>query len=608
MRDALVSSGSHLPTVDREQQRVAQVVTHFCVATLLLMTTSIALARLVPSLLLRSDAMIMAGAPPFLIPLLLLRLGRVQAAGVLAWGLAWFIVTALSLTNGGLSAPAAVHYLMLMLTTALISQGRTLWLAFAIATLSIVGMGALGAVGWLPAPAAPPGHAARAVAMTLALLWLALMLRTTLSQLRDALRRAEAEIERRHRTELELREADAKLRALNEQLEARVAERTAELSAAKEAALSASHAKSDFLATMSHELRTPIAGIIGLAELLARCELPPDARSMLEPLTSSSRTLLSLIGDVLDYSKIEAGRLDIERIVMAVRPVIQDVLLLLRPKAEEQGLRLELNIDPSVPQHVRCDPTRVQQIVLNLVSNAIKFTPSGRVTVQLGYRDGVLSIAVRDTGIGISPDAQAGLFQPFSQADRSTTRKYGGSGLGLVITRRLANLLGGDVSVVSEAGVGSTFTCTVQAESAEPPKSSTQPSEAMAPPLRVLLAEDNDINAFILSKLLAHLGHTCERVRDGREAVEQAGQRTFDAIIMDMQMPILDGGEATRQIRQLPGPPGKVPIIGLSADAISDHNQEYMACGLNLYLTKPCTLEQLQRALAQVSSATATAA
>ena len=608
MRDALVSSGSHLPAVDREQQRVAQVVTHFCVATLLLMATAIALARLFPSLHLRGDAMLMAGAPPFLLPLLLLRLGQVRAAGVLAWSLAWFIVTALSLTNGGLSAPAAVHYLMLMLTTALISQGRTLWLAFSVATLSIVGLGALGAVGWLPPPAAPAGHAARGIAMTMALLWLALMLRTTLGQLRDALRRAEAEIERRRRTEFELREADAKLRALNEQLEARVAERTAELSAAKEAALSASHAKSDFLATMSHELRTPIAGIIGLAELLARCELPPEARSMLEPLTSSSKTLLSLIGDVLDYSKIEAGRLDIERIVMAVRPVIQDVLLLLRPKAEEQGLRLELNIDPSVPPHVRCDPTRVQQIVLNLVSNAIKFTPSGRVSVQLGYRDGMLSIAVRDTGIGISPDAQAGLFQPFSQADRSTTRKYGGSGLGLVITRRLAHLLGGDVSVVSEAGVGSTFTCTVQAESAEPPKSSTQPSEATAPPLRVLLAEDNDINAFILSKLLAHLGHTCERVRDGREAVKLARQRTFDAIIMDMQMPILDGGEATRQIRQLPGPPGKVPIIGLSADAISDHNQDYMACGLNLYLTKPCTLEQLQRALVQVSSATATAA
>jgi signal transduction histidine kinase len=418
-------------------------------------------------------------------------------------------------------------------------------------------------------------------------------------QLRRALIETETENHARKLTEAELRKTEAELRALNEKLEARVGERTAELVAAKEAALSASQQKSTFLATMSHELRTPVAGIVGLVELLGRCELPPEARSMLEPLLSSSKTLLSLIGDVLDYSKIEAGKLEVERIPVRVRATLRDVILLLRPKADAQSLKLELVVEDAVPNFILCDPTRLQQIVLNLAGNAIKFTPSGSVHVRASYRDDTLTLAVKDTGIGISHEAQARLFSAFVQAEPSTSRKYSGSGLGLMITKRLAQLLGGDVTVQSELGVGSTFTCTLKAPVAARPRTEPESLPDRLRPLRILLAEDNDINAFILMKLLSHLGHSCDRVSDGEQAVARASQKSYDAILMDMHMPVLDGIEATRKIRALPDSRAQVPIIGLSADAITDHEAEYKAAGLSDYLVKPCTLAQLQHALAQ---------
>lgn len=597
MRSALDASGSHPAAPERDTPRVAQVVTHFCITTLSLGGSYVLLSWIMPSLGLRRDLLTLFAILSYAIPLLLLRLGRTTLASYLVWILTWLVVTSMAFTNGGLAAPVVVHYLLLMLTTALLSQGRTLWLAFEVGLLGIVGLGLLGQRGLLPPPVSSTSHIPRMISMLLAMAWLAVMLRTTLSQLRHALVRAEKENVTRRETEAELRKTEAELRALNERLETRVAERTTDLSEAKEAALAASHAKSTFLATMSHELRTPVAGIVGLIELLGRCELPADARSMLGPLLSSSKTLLALIGDVLDYSKIEAGRLEIERIVMNPRSVLDEVLLLLRPNAEQHGLKLDLVVEDAVPSYILCDPTRLQQIVLNLVGNAIKFTPSGSVRVQLGHRDDVLTLSVKDTGIGIAREVQAQLFHPFVQADPSTTRKYGGSGLGLLITRRLALLLDGDVTVESELGVGSTFTCTVHAKAAARPKHEPESPPGPQRPLCILLAEDNDINAFIVTTLLAHLGHTCDRVSDGGQAVEHAKQRRYDAILMDMHMPMLDGPEATQQIRALPGAQGRVPIIGLSADALSEHEAEYVAAGLTAYLTKPCTVAQLQQVL-----------
>ena len=600
MRSALVSSGSHLAADDRETRRVAQVVTHFCVATLILGTSYILLAWSVPALHLRGDPIILLSSLPYLVPLLLLRLRQTKLSGYVAWLFTWLTITAMAYTNGGLLAPVVAHYLMLMLTTALLSQGRTLWLAFAVGFISILGLGLLGESGLLPKPVAPPSHVARMVSLLMALVWLTVMLRTTLLQLGQALARAEREIEARRKSEAELRKTESDLRALNEQLEARVSDRTAELLSAKEAAQAASLAKSTFLATMSHELRTPVAGVAGLVELLGTCELPEAARAMMGPLVSSSKTLLSLIGDVLDYSKIEAGRLDIERIAMSPRAVLHDVMLLFYPKAKQQGLKLELFIDDSVPLYVSSDPTRIQQIVLNLVGNAIKFTPQGSVTVRLSHGDDLLRLSVTDTGIGIAQDSQEQLFQPFVQGDRSMTRRYGGSGLGLVITRQLATLLGGEIYVESQLGVGSTFTCTLRAPAADAPAAPSEYSPTNQPPLRILLAEDNDINAFIVGKLLSQLGHSCDRVRDGSQAVEYAALRPYDAIIMDMHMPVLDGPGATQRIRRMTGQTKYVPIIGLSADAIAEHEATYRSMGLSAYLTKPCTLAQLQQVLADV--------
>ncbi len=586
----------------------AQVVQRFSWAALCMMVVYLGAAYAVPSLALPRDWLIWLCVPLAGTPLLLLHLGWKRVAATWTWLVSWSIVSLLCLTSGGLQAPGVPLYMTLMLTSALLSQGRALWLAFAASLVSVLLLASLGFLGLLPTPMRPTHDLGRLVALVMGLIWLALMLRTSLAQLRAARRGAEAELERRRQSEAELRAAHAELQALNERLEARVAERTAELVTAKEAALSASKAKSEFLATMSHELRTPVAGVVGLVELLGRCELPRDARDMLGPLLSSGKTLLSLIGDVLDYSKIEAGRLEIERIPMRVRAVLRDVISLLRPKAEAQGLKLDLTIDDAVPSYVLCDPTRLQQIVLNLVGNALKFTPSGSVQLRVSYRADRLTLAVRDTGIGISKEAQAQLFHSFVQADQSTTRKYGGSGLGLMITRQLANLMGGDVSVESELGVGSTFTCTVQAPQATRPRAEAESLPDLRRPLRILLAEDNDINAFILGKLLGHLGHSCERVNDGRQAVDRASEGRYDAILMDMHMPVLDGLDATRQIRALSGPRRDVPIIGLSADAIVEHEATYKASGLSAYLVKPCTLAQLQQTLVSVTASAAGAA
>lgn len=606
MENVGVSSGSHQAAIDREERRVAQLLYGMSIVPAALGSIYLLLAWLVPSWKLRLDWLLVGAILAHALPILFLKRGYVRVAKWLVLTLSWGAILALCITNGGLLAPAMPLHLLTCVAVALLTSGWQFVLGVAIAILSVLVLGYLGHTGALPTLSSSIGHIPRAASLLIALGWLMLMLRLALLQLRQALFRAEEENIARKQTEATLRQAEAELRALNEKLEARVGERTAELLAAKEAALSASHEKSTFLATMSHELRTPVAGIVGLVELLGRCELPNEARSMIEPLLSSSKTLLSLIGDVLDYSKIEAGKLEIERIPMRVRAILRDVILLLRPKAEAQGLKLELVIEDAVPNFILCDPTRLQQIVLNLAGNALKFTPSGSVRVRVWYRDEVLSLSVQDTGIGISQEAQAQLFSAFVQADPSTSRKYSGSGLGLMITKRLAQRMGGDVTVESELGVGSTFTCTIKAPAAARPRTEPESLPDRQRPLRILLAEDNDINAFILTKLLLHLGHTCDRVTDGKQAIEQATQKTYEAIFMDMHMPVLDGIEATRQIRALPGPQAQLPIIGLSADAIAEHEAEYMAAGLTAYLTKPCTLAQLKQVLAQKTAKVAT--
>lgn len=592
---------------DRNKTRVSQATNLFVLMFLVSGICYVIVGVSLPHLQLRADKYVVFALLSFSIPLLFLRLGYVRAASVLSLVLFWLAATVLTYTNGGVSAPASSFYFVLVLVAGLMNRGRGVAGMTVTCVLTLFGLVYLGAHGHLPQPVIRSHDLGRALTIGMFLSWMAVMVRATLSELDGALVSSEHEIESRTRTESDLRrsgeelqKAHADLRALNAELENRVQVRTRELSVAKEAALSASRAKSEFLAMMSHELRTPIAGIVGLAELLSHSELDKDQRSVLETLTSSTRTLLALLSDVLDYSKIEAGRLELEIIEFDLIARTNDVISLLRPQAEHKGLSLTVTIASDVPRYILGDPTRIQQVLFNLVGNAVKFTNSGEVVVTISREGERLVFAVRDTGIGMTDDVIQRVFKPFSQADTSTTRRYGGTGLGLSISSRLVELLGGTLTVQSTPGVGSIFSFFVRAPSAQTPTAEKPMVQPTLRPLHLLVAEDNQVNALVLTRLLQRLGHRCDCVTDGLQAVTSAAETAYDAIFMDMQMPVLDGPAATSKIRQLPGRAGKVPIIGLTADAVAQHRSGYVESGLSALLTKPSTQEQLQQVLGKV--------
>lgn len=362
----------------------------------------------------------------------------------------------------------------------------------------------------------------------------------------------------------------------------------------------ASDAKSDFLAVISHEIRTPMNAVISAANLLRRTRLDEAQREHVAMLTDAGDVLMGLLNDVLDFSKIEAGKMELESAAMNVRDRLTALCRLWEPRADAAGVRLTMDIDASVPAFVRTDPLRFQQILFNLMSNAVKFTSTGEIRVRAGWDGAHLSVAVVDTGCGIPAERLPHMFNSFEQADAGTTRRYGGTGLGLSISRKLAEIMGGTLSVESREGEGSTFTLSLPVEVAAEDAAASRPSGEDTGALEgrvILAADDHEVNRRILALLLEPHGCRLTLVANGAEAVEAARLERFDAVLMDMQMPVMDGLEAARRLRR-EGLNAATPIIALTANALDTHKAAWDAVGVHAFLTKPIDPELLAATLA----------
>jgi signal transduction histidine kinase/ActR/RegA family two-component response regulator len=378
-----------------------------------------------------------------------------------------------------------------------------------------------------------------------------------------------------------------------------------QLRTAKLAAERANAAKSEFLANMSHEIRTPMNGVIGMTDLALDNAQDPTQREYLRIAKSSAQSLLVILNDVLDFSKIEAGKLNIETVAFPVANTVEEALMALRERATQKGLSLECNLQPGLPLEVNGDPVRLRQILTNLCDNAIKFTSQGGVyvSVQSSQQDDghVLHFSVRDTGIGIAPDKQKSVFEAFTQADTSTTRHFGGTGLGLTICVRLVDLMGGALWLDSVEGMGSTFHFTLPAKTAKPPASQPCQSTRQASPatrtLQVLLVEDHPINQKLATTLLTKWGHHVRLAQNGREAVDMFATQPWDIVLMDMQMPVMGGLEATRLIRASEPPGQHTPIVAMTANVMESDREATKLAGMDGHFAKPFTAASLKETL-----------
>lgn len=422
-----------------------------------------------------------------------------------------------------------------------------------------------------------------------------------------------------------LRQAEASMKDYSFRLEREVEDRTREISEknealqrgnralvrAKEDAVRRARARASFLASMSHEIRTPLNGLLGMLGLALESEADEHQKERLNIALAAGQSLLGLLNDILDISKVEAGKLSLERIPFSLRDLARECATLHAQQAHRKGIEVISDVARDLPDYFLGDPTRTRQILNNLLSNAIKFTDEGTVTLHIGFLEGDVRIEVVDTGIGMSKQGMHRIFSPFSQADSGTTRLYGGTGLGLTLCRQLVERMHGRISVESEEDVGTHFTVTLPLPVYQP--SVNEPDEGPATPSRagqsaqpedlprklsILLVEDNDVNQMVATGILKRLGHSVVTAVNGAEALEflKSGQHPVDIVLMDCQMPVMDGYQATRQIRQNPAL-RELPVVAVTANVMQGDREECLASGMNDYVTKPYSRKELQKIL-----------
>ena len=530
------------------------------------------------------DVSTLIGGLAVLLPLGALGLGErghVRVAGAVLVSTVFVLLTAITAYYGNRYAGTSTLYLLSAMVAGFLIGPRAAVVVSGLAVCTLLGLAGAEFAGALTPRDSTPWmrlttHVAALIATT-ALFVVAL----------QAMRQSFKETAQR----------TAELDQTRANLETEVQARTHSLVEARDAALAADRAKGAFLANISHELRTPLHALLATAAELDQGELRPAQRDLVGVLRRSGDALLQIVQDLIDQARIEAGRLPIETVSWSPRDATLEVIALMQGEADARGLRLSTLIDAEVPERVAGDPARVRQVLLNLVGNALKFTTHGYVEVYVSRPDAEhLLFRVKDTGIGIAAHDQRRLFAPFSQVDNSATRRYGGTGLGLSISRQLVELMGGTIDLESAPGLGSTFRFTVKAPEAS---RTERPTEAVpdVSGLRVLVVEDNAVNRRVAELMLRRLRCEVHAVEGGNAALEVVQRERFDALLLDIQMPDLDGLEVTRRLRSLPSP--QPHIVVMTASAQPNDAEAALRAGADIFLAKPVSLEQLARALQQ---------